>query len=73
MIKSGQARALRMMMMKYLREQLLESSEIGPRADNIAMAIDLMTSVANAEDSLVYAAICSSAYSLCKLFANYTV
>jgi len=67
------ARSLRVLLMKYLRDQLLESSEIGPRATTVAKAIDLMSSVTNAEDEVVFAAICSSAYSLTKLFSQYTV
>jgi DNA polymerase-3 subunit gamma/tau len=67
------AKELRRLLMRYLRGQLLESPEIGPRADTIAMAITSMTEVANAENDVVFAAICASAYNLASLFSKYTV
>lgn len=72
-VQGGDARALRWLLVDYLRRQLLESPEISSRADAIAKAISLMAAVSNAEDAVVFAAICSSAYSLTKIFANFTV
>ena len=56
----------------YLRRQLLESSEIGPRSDAIAKAISLM-SVSNVEDAVIFSAICASCYELTRLFSKYRV
>jgi len=71
--QGGDARTLRVLLMKYLRSQLLETPEMGPRGDAVAKAITLMSAVANAEDEVVFASICASAYSLTKIFASYTV
>jgi DNA polymerase III subunit gamma/tau len=67
------ARGLRVLLVSYLKTMLLESPEQGPRADAIAKALTLMAGVTNAEDAVVFASICASAYSLTKIFAQYTV
>ena len=59
--------------MNYLKGQLLESPEIGPRADAIAKALTTLASVTNAEDAVVFAAICATSYALTKIFSSYTV
>lgn len=71
--QGSDARNMRFMLMKYLRGQLLESSEVGPRADSIARAISSLASVDNAEDAVVFASICAASYGLCKVFSKYTV
>ena len=71
--QGSDARSLRFLLMNYLKGQLLESPEIGPRADAIAKALTTLASVTNAEDAVVFAAICAAAYSLTKIFSQYTV
>ena len=71
--QASDARGLRFMIMKYLRGQLLESSEVGPRADAIAKAITALATVENAEDAVIFASICAQAYTLVKIFQHYTV
>lgn len=72
-VQGSDARGLRVLLVSYLKTQLLESPEISPRADAVAKAIGLLTGVTNAEDAVVFAAICSAAYSLTKIFSHYTV
>jgi DNA polymerase III gamma/tau subunit len=71
-VDGGDARALRVLLLSYLKTQLLETPDMGPRGDAVAKAILLMSSVANAEDAVVFAAICSSCYTLCILFSKYS-
>ena len=71
--QGSDARSLRFLLMNYLKGQQLESSEIGPRADAIAKALTTLASVTNAEDAVVFAAICATSYSLCRIFSHYTV
>ena len=72
-VEKADARALRVLLVSYLKSQLLETPEMGPRGDAVAKAISLISLTANAEDALVFAAICSSVYALCRLFAKYSV
>jgi len=72
-VEKADAKALRVLLVSYLRSQLLETPEMGPRADAVAKAISLIAATANAEDALIFSAICASVYDLCKLFAKYSV
>jgi len=71
--QGSDARHLRFLLMNYLKGQLLESPEIGPRADAVSKAMTTLASVTNAEDAVVFASICATAYSLCRIFSHYTV
>lgn len=71
--QAADARTLRVLLVSYLKTMLLESSEQGPRADAIAAALTLMSGVTNAEDAIVFASICASAYKLCAIFSKYRV
>lgn len=71
--QGSDARSLRFLLMNYLRTQLLETPQLGPRAAAISKAITKMAAVTNAEDSVVFSAICAAAYDLCKIFSQYTV
>jgi len=72
-VSKEDARYLRVLLLNYLNSQLLETPDMGPRGDAVAKAISLMSMTADAENALVFAAICSSVYALCKLFAKYSM
>lgn len=69
----GDVRLLRSAVINYLCPVLLESSEINDRSSAVAEAIKKLTYVTTADDSVQLAALSAELFTLCGMFAEYSV